>query len=57
MEIFERFTLSEDETRLDWVATVVDPETFTEPVAMPELHWDWVPGEELKAYNCTVADN
>jgi len=57
VEIFERFTLSEDESRLDWVATVFDPETFTEPVTMPELHWDWVPGEELKAYNCTVADN
>ncbi len=57
VEIFERFTLSEDETRLDWVSTVVDPETFTEPVAMPEMHWEWVPGAELKAYKCTVADN
>jgi hypothetical protein len=57
VEIVERFTLSEDETRLDWTATVVDPGTFTEPVAMPELHWEWIPGEEVKEYNCTVAEN
>lgn len=55
VEIFERFTLSEDEARLDWEATVVDPETFTEPVMMPELHWEWMPGEELRSYNCTVS--
>ena len=57
VEIVEHFTLSGDDTRLDWAATVVDPETFTEPVQMPEMHWDWAPGEELKAYNCTVDDN
>lgn len=54
VEIVERFTLAEDETRLDWEATVVDSETFTEPVVMPGLHWDWVPGEELRNYNCKV---
>jgi hypothetical protein len=56
VEILERFTLAADETRLDWEATVVDPETFTEPVVMPELHWEWVPGEELRNYNCTVSE-
>ncbi len=55
-EIVERFTFSENNTRLDWTATVVDPETFTEPITMPGLHWDWVNGQELKPYNCTVAD-
>ena len=57
VEIVERFTLGEDETRLDWSATVFDPETFTEPIAMPELHWEWVPGEQLRTFNCTVPDN
>lgn len=57
VEIVERFTLSEGETSLDWTATVTDPLTFTEPVAMPEMHWEWIPGETLKDYNCTVADN
>ena len=45
VEILERFTLAEDETHLDWEATVIDSKTFTEPVVMPELHWEWVPGE------------
>ncbi len=53
VRIVERFTLSEDETRLDWLATVYDDATFTEPMQMPDLHWEWVPGEELKTYNCT----
>ena len=57
VEIVERFTLSEDEASLDWTAVVTDPLTFTEPVAMPEMHWEWIPGQELKDYNCTVADN
>ncbi len=57
VEIVERFTLSEDETNLDWTAIVTDPLTFTEPVAMPEMHWEWIPGQELKDYNCTVADD
>jgi hypothetical protein len=38
------------------MATVTDPETFTEPISMPEFHWDWIPGQELKPYNCTVDD-
>ena len=53
VEIVERFTLSEDETRLDWEATVYDEGTFTEPMVMPDLHWEWVPGEQLKPYECT----
>ena len=57
VEIVERFTLGDDETRLDWSATVVDPETFTAPVAMPKLRWEWVPGERLRAFDCTVSDN
>ena len=58
MTLFQRFVgeLSHD-TRLDWVAAVVDPGTLTEPITMPEMHWDWAPGEALKPYNCTVADN
>ena len=53
-EIIERFEMSEDETRLDWSATVVDPETFTEPVALPIVHFEWQPGTQIKPYNCTV---
>ena len=56
MSVVERFTLSEDETRLDWSASVIDPETFTEPVARQNLHFSWVPGEEVKPFNCSVPD-
>ncbi len=55
-QILERFTLSEDANRLDWEATVIDPETFTEPVSPQKMHWAWVPGEEVKPFNCTVPD-
>ena len=54
VEITERFTLSADETRLDWEATVIDRETFTEPVVPQKMHWIWVPGEEIKPFNCTL---
>ncbi len=53
-KIIERFTLSEDASRLDWEATVIDPETFTEPVSPQKMHWAWVPGAEIKPFNCTV---
>lgn len=56
LEIVERFTFSENNTKLDWTATVTDPETFTEPIIMPEFHWDWIPGQEIKPYNCVVAE-
>ena len=57
VEIVERFTLSEDETKLDWTATLVDPETFTEPITMAEMHWEWIPENRIKPYNCVVDEN
>ena len=53
-EIVERFQMSDDETRLDWSATVVDPETFTEPVALPVVHFEWWPQTRITPYNRTV---
>lgn len=57
VEIVERFTLSAGDTKLDWTAMVTDPETFSEPVVMPEFHWDWIPEQEIKPYNCVVDDD
>jgi hypothetical protein len=54
MEIIERYTLSEDESRLDMTMTVTDSATFTEPVHLPGAYWTWVPGETIKPYNCTL---
>ncbi len=56
VEIVERFTISDDETRLDYSAVIVDPATFTEPATMTNGHWRWVPGEKIEPYNCTLPD-
>lgn len=51
MEVVERFTLSEDNERLDYSATITDPAIFTEPAHF-NGHWTWVPGEEVKPFDC-----
>jgi hypothetical protein len=55
VESVERFTLSEDEKRLDYEVVITDPETLLEPVVVA-WHWDWVPGEALQSYNCTLVE-
>lgn len=51
----ERFTLSDDEERLDYEVLVTDPATLQEPLVL-RWHWDWVPGEALQAYGCTLVE-
>jgi hypothetical protein len=51
----ERFTVSDDGSRLDWEIKVTDPETLQEPWAWG-AHWNWSPGEEVGTYDCTVHD-
>ena len=51
----ERFTLSDDERRLDYEVTITDPETLLEPLVL-RWHWDWVPGEALQDYGCTLVE-
>jgi len=53
--INERFSLSEDGTDLFWVASISDPVNFTEPVVM-EASWTWLPGNEIKPFNCALPD-
>ena len=48
----ERFTLSEDQNRLNYRLTVTDPENFTEP-AIYEHYW-LARGEDLQRYDCQV---
>ena len=52
MTVSERFTPSDDGSRMEYTMTVTDPEVFTEPVTL-ERHWVWRPGEEVKPYDCT----
>jgi len=51
-QFVERFTLNADGSALTYSITVTDPATFTEPVTL-ERYWIWVPGEEIRPYNCT----
>jgi len=52
--IVERFTLAEEGSRLNYEMTVIDPDTFTEPVVM-EKFWLWFPEVVVERYDC-VAD-
>ena len=53
VEVVERFSLSEDERRLDYEVVVTDPETLLEPIVLA-WHWEWVPGSALQSYGCTI---
>jgi hypothetical protein len=55
VEIVEEFTLSDDERRLDYYGRITDAQTFTEPATVSGF-WVWVPGEEIKPYNCTLPE-
>ena len=55
VETEERFSLSGDERRLDYRLTVTDAETFTGPAVLNQ-HYVWEPGEEIKRYECTLAE-
>jgi len=50
VEILERFTLSDDQARLDFDITITDPATFTQPA---RLHGYWLAlGESILRYDC-----
>lgn len=53
--IVERFTPSEDETRMTYQLEVTDPGTFTEPVS---TRWElvWRPDLVVEPYECTLED-
>ena len=55
VEFTERITAFDDVGQLDYKITVIDPETFTEPVLL-EKSWVWLSGVFVEPYNCTVGD-
>jgi hypothetical protein len=55
MAIEERFTLTENGSRLEYVQTAVDPSTFTEPAVKKGYFW-LEAGAEIKPYDCQLAD-
>ena len=50
-ETVERFTPSKDGARLDYVLTVTDPATFTQPVTLTKF-WVWYPQMKVEPYKC-----
>ena len=50
VQIVERFSLSEDQTRLDFEVTVTDPSTFTSPATLAG-YWQAL-GETIPPYDC-----
>jgi len=56
VSMVERYTLSEDETRLQYEVVVTDPENLVEP-AIWENTWVYRPGVEVRPFECTLRDN
>lgn len=52
-EMIERFTLSEDGSRLDYSLTVTDPANFTEPVTVTKF-WVWYPEMTVEPFQCRI---
>lgn len=52
IKVVERFTLSDDQSRLNYRAVITDPATFTGPVVM-ERYWGAL-GETPEPYTCKV---
>jgi hypothetical protein len=50
-ETVERFTVSEDGSRLQHEIVIIDPRNLVEP-AIIDGFWNWVPGAEIKPYGC-----
>ena len=53
VEFEERFTVSANQTRLNYQLTMTDPATFTEP-AVYDRHWVALMGAAIQTYGCQV---
>jgi len=52
VEVIERFSLSDDQSRLDYHMTVIDPAVFTAPATMATT---WLAlGDSVNTYDCAV---
>ena len=53
--VIERFTPTDDGSRLDYTLTVNDPVIFTEPVTL-EKFWLYLPNQRIERYDCVASD-
>jgi hypothetical protein len=56
LTIVERITFNEDNHQMTWEATSSDPTAYEGQAFLGRAGYKWVPGEEIKPYNCTLAD-
>jgi hypothetical protein len=56
VSIVERFTPTDDGSRLDYEMTVTDAANFTRPVVLTQ-HWLWLPSVRLLPYECAVRES
>lgn len=56
LTVHERFIVDNEAGELSYFSTVTDPWALTEPFAVRELHWSWVPGTQLGTYGCVVSE-
>ena len=56
VEFVERFTMTDDESRLNYILTASDPIMFTGPIIVTNA-FDWRPGSEIKAGDCVLWDD
>ena len=54
-ELVERFTMSDDEMRLDYELTSTDSAVFLSP-SVRTASWVWVPGVEIEPFECMLWD-
>ena len=53
MKITERYSISADQRRMNWTATIVDPKIFTKPVSFGG--WmAWAPDIVIQEFGCKV---
>ncbi len=53
MVVIERYAISSDQRRMDWTATIEDPNVFTEPVTFGG--WAvWAPDIAIREFGCVA---
>ena len=53
VELIERFTVTEDQSRLDYELTASDPAVLLRP-SVRTAHWMWVAGVEIEPFECML---
>jgi hypothetical protein len=56
VSMVERFAMTADQSRMTWEVVITDPINLTQPATVVQ-EYEWVPGVEIRPYNCALADD